>query len=69
MKAFADLLESLAFAPQRNAKLRLMGRYFAQEADPHRGYGLAALTGSLSFAEAKPALIRGLVEARYTLPE
>ncbi len=64
MKAFADLLESLAFAPQRNAKLRLMGRYFAEEADPHRGYGLAALTGALSFAEAKPALIRNLVEAR-----
>jgi len=64
VKAFADLLESLAFAPQRNAKLRLMGRYFAQEADPHRGYGLAALTGTLTFAEAKPALIRGLVEAR-----
>lgn len=64
MKAFADLLESLAFAPQRNAKLRLMGRYFAHEADPHRGYGLAALTGTLTFAEAKPALIRGLVEAR-----
>ena len=64
MKAFADLLEALAFAPQRNAKLRLMGRYFAEEADPHRGYGLAALTGNLSFAEAKPALIRGLVSAR-----
>lgn len=64
MKALADLLESLAFAPQRNAKLRLMGRYFAEEADPHRGYGLAALTGTLTFAEAKPALIRGLVEAR-----
>jgi DNA ligase-1 len=64
VKAFAGLLESLAFAPQRNAKLRLMGRYFAEEADPHRGYGLAALTGGLSFGEAKPALIRGLVEAR-----
>ena len=64
MKAFADLLESLAFAPQRNAKLRLMGRYFAQEPDPHRGYGLAALTGGLSFTEAKQALIRALVTAR-----
>jgi len=64
VRAFADLLESLAFAPQRNAKLRLMGRYFAEEPDPHRGYGLAALTGGLSFTEAKPALIRTLVEAR-----
>lgn len=64
MRAFADLLESLAFAPQRNAKLRLMGRYFAEEGDPDRGYGLAALTGELTFAEAKPALIRQLVSAR-----
>ncbi|WP_204336396.1 hypothetical protein, partial [Proteus mirabilis] len=29
-----------------------------------RGYALAAMTGALSFSEAKPALIRGLVEER-----
>ncbi len=64
MNAFADLLEALAFAPQRNAKLRLLGRYFRDQPDPHRGYGLAALTGGLAFAEAKPALIRALVAGR-----
>ncbi len=29
-----------------------------------RGYALAAMTGGLTFREAKPAMIRGLVEAR-----
>src|SRR5690606_33164742 len=32
--------------------------------DPDRGWALAALTGELSFATAKPAMIRKAVEAR-----
>ena len=32
--------------------------------DPDRGYGLAALTGALSFANAKPALVRDLAPTR-----
>jgi DNA ligase-1 len=64
VRAFADLLEALAFAPQRNAKLRLMIRYFREQPDPDRGYALAALTGDLAFAAAKPALIRALVAGR-----
>ncbi|MBL8659938.1 MAG: cisplatin damage response ATP-dependent DNA ligase [Rhodospirillales bacterium] len=64
MRAFAELLEGLTFAPQRNAKLRLMDRYFRQRPDPDRGYGLAALTGDLAFTGAKPALIRELVATR-----
>lgn len=64
MEAFANLLEGLTFAPQRNAKLRLMDRYFRDQPDPDRGYGLAALTGDLAFATAKPALIRALVGRR-----
>lgn len=64
MKAFAELLDRLAFTPARNGKLRLMTEYFQATADPARGYGLAALTGELDFAGAKPALIRGLVETR-----
>ncbi|WP_375464772.1 cisplatin damage response ATP-dependent DNA ligase [uncultured Methylobacterium sp.] len=64
MNAFAHLLDRLAYEPRRNAKLRLLQDYFAKTPDPERGYALAAMTGTLSFREAKPALIRGLVEAR-----
>lgn len=64
MKAFAALLDSLVFAPQRNVKLRLLERYFRDTPDPDRGWGLAALTGALSFGHAKPALIRSLAADR-----
>ncbi|TXM93374.1 cisplatin damage response ATP-dependent DNA ligase [Methylobacterium sp. WL30] len=64
MNEFAELLDRLAYEPRRNAKLRLLQDYFARTPDPERGYALAAMTGTLSFREAKPALIRGLVEAR-----
>jgi DNA ligase-1 len=64
MNRFAELLESLVFTPARNAKLRLIEEYFRTTPDPERGWALAALTGELSFAEAKPAQIRDLVMAR-----
>jgi len=60
MKAFATLLDRLAFSPRRSDKLRLLQVYFRDTPDPDRGYALAALTGGLEFAHAKPALIRGL---------
>jgi len=61
---FAELLDRLAYQPQRNLKLRLLADYFRHTADPDRGYALAALTSSLKFANAKPALVRGLVDSR-----
>src|SRR5690606_10842487 len=64
VKLFAALLDRLVYTPQRNGKLRLMTDYFGHAPDPDRGWGLAALTGDLSFHAAKPALIRGLVEER-----
>ena len=64
MRAFAALLDRLAFTPARNGKLKLLADYFAGEGDPARGYGLAALTGELAFTGAKPALVRALVETR-----
>ncbi len=64
MNDFAHLLDRLGYEPRRNAKLRLLQDYFAPTPDPERGYALGAMTGTLSFREAKPALIRGLVEAR-----
>jgi DNA ligase-1 len=68
MIAFAELIERLTLTPGRLAKLALMRRFFETEADPDRGWALAALTGELSFTAAKAGLIRGLVEAR-TDPE
>lgn len=64
MNDFAHLLDRLAYEPRRNAKLRLLKDFFASTPDPERGYALAAMTGNLSFREAKPAMIRALVEER-----
>jgi DNA ligase 1 len=61
---FAALLDALLFTPSRLGKLRLMREYFSTEPDPDRGWALAALTGGLSFAEAKPAQIRALAAER-----
>ena len=64
MNRFAALLDALLFTPSRLGKLRLMQEYFAAEPDPERGWALAALTGELSFAEAKPGQVRALAAAR-----
>ena len=64
MNRFAALLDALLFTPSRNGKLRLMQEYFAATPDPERGWALAALTGELSFAEAKPSQVRDLAMAR-----
>ena len=64
MNRFAELLDSLLFTPSRNGKLRLMREYFATTPDPERGWALSALTGELSFAEAKPAQVRDLAMTR-----
>ncbi|HEX4177508.1 MAG TPA: hypothetical protein VHY57_03690, partial [Rhizomicrobium sp.] len=64
MKAFARLLDQLAFTPSRNAKLTLLRDYLGGAPDPERGWALAALTGALSFDAAKPGFIRKAAEAR-----
>ncbi|MCB1390125.1 MAG: cisplatin damage response ATP-dependent DNA ligase [Rhodobacteraceae bacterium] len=64
MRAFADLLERLAFTPGRNAKLALLERFFRDVPDPDRGHALAVLTGGLATGQAKPALLRALVAER-----
>ncbi|MDX7951504.1 cisplatin damage response ATP-dependent DNA ligase [Lichenihabitans sp. Uapishka_5] len=64
MKAFAALFDRLSFEPSRNGKLRLMTAFFRDTPDPERGYALAALTDSLKFQHAKPALVRALLEER-----
>ena len=64
MKAFARLLDQLAFTPARNAKLTLLRDYLSHAPDPERGWALASLTGALSFDAAKPGFIRKAAEAR-----
>lgn len=62
--AFAALLERLVFTPGRNAKVALIKRWFADQPDPDRGVGLAALTEELAFTAAKPSLVRDLIATR-----
>ncbi|MFC0409177.1 cisplatin damage response ATP-dependent DNA ligase [Roseomonas elaeocarpi] len=64
VEAFADLLERLVFTPGRLAKLALLRRWFAEQPDPDRGVGLAALTGELVFTAAKPSVVKALVAER-----
>jgi DNA ligase-1 len=64
MQAFAALLDRLVLMPSRNGKLRLLVDYFATTPDPDRGHALAAITGDLSIASVKPAMLRALVVER-----
>jgi DNA ligase-1 len=64
MQHFAALLDRLVFESGRNAKIRLLADYFARTPDPERGLALAAMTGGLSFREAKPNLVRALIMER-----
>jgi DNA ligase-1 len=64
MRVFSQLLDDLVYTRSRNTKLQLIGDYLRATPDPDRGYGLAALTGTLDIPHVKPAAIRGLVEER-----
>jgi DNA ligase-1 len=64
MRAFSRLLDRLAFESSRNAKEALLVDYFRRTPDPDRGYALAALTGTLEFRHAKPAMLRALAGER-----
>ncbi|MGH6872987.1 MAG: cisplatin damage response ATP-dependent DNA ligase [Rhizomicrobium sp.] len=64
MRAFAALLDRLAFTPARNGKLVLVRDFLRSQPDPERGWALASLTGALSFQAAKPGFIRKAVESR-----
>lgn len=64
MKAFATLLDRLVLTPSRNGKLKLLADYFSTTPDPDRGYGLAAIAGTLDLKSVKPAMLRELVMER-----
>ena len=55
MRAFSQLLDDLVYTRSRNTKLKLIGDYLKETPDPDRGYGLAALTGTLDIPAVKPA--------------
>ena len=64
MKAFAELLDRLAYTPGRNAKLGLMARYFRATPDPDRGWALAVLTDGLPFSFPVRKTIQSLMAER-----
>ncbi|HEY8592349.1 MAG TPA: cisplatin damage response ATP-dependent DNA ligase [Sphingomicrobium sp.] len=64
MRAFSQLLDDLVYTRSRNTKLRLIGDYLKETPDPDRGYGLAALTGTLSIPAVKGAAVRAIAEER-----
>jgi DNA ligase-1 len=64
MRAFSQLLDDLVYTRSRNTKLRLIGAYLKETPDPDRGYGLAALTGTLDIPTVKGAAVRAIAEAR-----
>ncbi|HVM22927.1 MAG TPA: cisplatin damage response ATP-dependent DNA ligase [Sphingomicrobium sp.] len=64
MRAFSQLLDDLVYTRSRNTKLKLIGDYLKETPDPDRGYGLAALTGSLDIPAVKHAAVRAIAEER-----
>lgn len=64
LSGFPALLDGLAFAPGRNARLKLIADWLRATPDPDRGWGLAAMTGTLNLPAVKPALIRQLIAER-----
>jgi DNA ligase-1 len=64
VKAFAELLDRLAYTPSRNDKLRLLADYFAATPDPDRGWALAALTDGLFFRLPLRRILTETIEPR-----
>jgi DNA ligase-1 len=64
MRAFSQLLDDLVYTRSRNTKLKLICDYLKETPDPDRGYGLAALTGTLDIPAVKGAAVRAIAEER-----
>jgi DNA ligase-1 len=64
MRAFSQLLDDLVYTRSRTTKLKLIGDYLKETPDPDRGYGLAAMTGTLSIPAVKGAAVRAIAEER-----
>ena len=68
MRRFSELLDALIFSPRRNVKLAHLSGWLRQTPHPDRGWGLAALTGDLSFSHVKAGVVRELA-AEVSDPE
>ena len=64
MRVFANLLQSLLYAPQRLVKQAYLVEFIRNTPDPDRGYALSALTGELSIQGVKAGLIRQIAYER-----
>ena len=64
MIAFANLLDRLVYATQRNAKLQLIATYLAATPDPDRGWALAALTDGLTRKRPVRRILSELMASR-----
>src|SRR5260221_7391414 len=64
MRAFSQLLDDLVYTRSRNTKLKLIGDYLKETPDPDRGYGLAALTGTLDIPAVKGAAVRAIPQEK-----
>ncbi|MBL6605352.1 MAG: cisplatin damage response ATP-dependent DNA ligase [Alphaproteobacteria bacterium] len=60
MRRFSELLEALIFSPRRTVKLAHLSGWLRTAPHPDRGWGLAGLTGDLSFAHVKAGVVREL---------
>src|SRR6476619_6396179 len=64
MRAFSQLLDDLVYTRSRNTKPKRIGDYLKETPDPDRGYGLAALTGTLDIPAVKGAAVRAIAVER-----
>lgn len=64
MERFAQLLDDLYFTNSTLAKEKILAEYLTTTPDPHRGWALAAIGGTLNFDLFKRNLIATLVTER-----
>ncbi|MYE00927.1 MAG: ATP-dependent DNA ligase [Alphaproteobacteria bacterium] len=64
MRAFAALLDALAFAPSPAVQVRLMADYLKRAPDFDRGWALAMLAGGFDTACVRPAALHALAAER-----
>ncbi len=64
MRAFAELLDRLAFASSPATRVGLMADYLRRTGDPERGWAVAVLGGGLDTARVRPAALLALAAER-----
>ena len=64
MKAFAALLDALAFASSPAVRVRLVADYLHRTPDPDRGWAVAVLGGGLDTTRVRPAALLALAAER-----